>query len=324
MRFKFLCFLLSLSCCFTAYAQHDSLTAKDKGVLSPVDPNTVNPFMSGSAINANRQKLLADSIAMSYLIPDSSRGNQLINSIMKSSSANFFSLQPTHLIKTAKRRQGMLRSSRAPWMIIIVTGLLIYTGLLTFFSGDDVKKSFQSFYHRHSLTQTDKEGGLINSRAFIALFILFCLTLGIVLFQIIQYYNYSVVYTVNGPQLFIYLSAAICLLAAVKFILLKFIGFVFDIGSVISEYIAVLNLTCFNMAFVLLSVAVCFTLLSSQFIPGLLIFTAGMTAAIFLWQYLRNSLNIISDFRFHKFYLFVYLCALEICPVLILIKALNI
>ncbi|MES2429170.1 MAG: DUF4271 domain-containing protein, partial [Bacteroidota bacterium] len=30
------------------------------------------------------------------------------------------------------------------------------------------------------------------------------------------------------------------------------------------------------------------------------------------------------NFRFHKFYLFIYLCALEICPILILIKALNI
>jgi len=64
--------------------------------------------------------------------------------------------------------------------------------------------------------------------------------------------------------------------------------------------------------------------LQQQYIPYLKFFTALAITVIFAWQYLRNSVNIISSFRFHKFYLFIYLCALEICPVLILIKALDI
>ena len=105
---------------------------------------------------------------------------------------------------------------------------------------------------------------------------------------------------------------------------LQFIGFVFDVNKVVGEYISILYLTYFNIAFVFLPLTLCFCLLSAQFAPYILIVAFILVVVIFIWQYLRSSVNIISNFRFHKFYLFIYLCALEICPILILIKALNI
>ena len=219
-------------------------------------------------------------------------------------------------------QSGFVRNARAPWIITVVLGLLVFTGLLNAFLGNEIKSVLQSFYNKQAISQTDKEGGLINSWAFVGLFILFSLSLGLVLYQLTQYYN--IVYSLNGFTLFMSFAAIVSLLVAFKFIILKFIGFIFQIDSLVSEYISVLNLTYFTMAFVLLCIAICFSLLANRFIPLLINITLVLTALIFLWQYLRNSINIISDFRFHKFYLFVYLCALEICPVLIIIKALNI
>jgi hypothetical protein len=215
---------------------------------------------------------------------------------------------------------GVMRVYRSPWLIAIIICLLIYTALLNIFLGKDIKMVIRSFYSKQ--TQVDKEGGMINSWAFIGLFVLFSLTFGLVLYQLTIYYKVTL--PVNGFRRFISISVFISLLFALKFFILKFIGFVFDVNKVVSEYIAILNLTYFNIAFVLLSVAICLSLISSRYIPGLLIFTMALIAIIFAWQYLRNSVNIISNIRFHKFYLFIYLCALEICPILILIKALNI
>jgi len=290
-------------------------------LLSPVDPKTVNPFLPDSLVKSARQKFIEDSIAMVYLMPDSMRGNQVIDSILKT---NLYAvlLQPSaHFKKKSTERVGFIRNSRAPWILAVVIGLLVFTGLLNLFLGNDLKGVLGSFFNKQALSQTDKEGGLVNSWAFIGLFILFSLSMGLVLYQLTQYYNMA--YSLSGLGLFLTLSAIIGILLALKFVLLKFIGFIFQIDAVVSEYIAVLNLTYFNMAFLLLGVAVCFSLLASHYIPLLLNFTLGLTGVIFLWQYVRNSLKIISDFRFHKFYLFVYLCALEFCPVLVLIKALN-
>jgi hypothetical protein len=332
MRFTVCCFLLLLTGCFAAYAQHDSLAADSSSilqndsnsVLNSVDPKTVNPFAPDSLdlYKAARQQLIADSIAMSYLMPDTlysyEQETKIYNDhLLNISPASYNQVKPKDILMS-----GEHRNAREPWVITAIIGLLIYTALLNIFLSADIRSVIQSFYNKHALSQLDKEGGLINSWAFIGLFILFSLTSGLVLYQLTVYYN--VYYDINGIQLFILLSVVIGLLFALKFTVLKFIGFVFDIKGLISQYIAILNLTYFSIAFVLLSVALCFCLLDSRFIPLLLLFTLGSIAVIFAWQYIRNSVNIISNFRFHKFYLFIYLCALEICPILILIKALNI
>ena len=265
---------------------------------------------------------MEDSIVFAYLIPDSLRSNHALDSIRTNSLYKILSGPSDHLKKSAAEQRGLLRNSRSPWVIAIVLGLLVFAGLLNAFFGNDIQSILQSFYNRQAISQTDKEGGLINSWAFVGLFILFSLSSGMVLYQFTQYYNLA--YSLGGFMLFISFSAIIIFLIAFKFILLKFIGFIFQIDGLVSEYISVLNLTYFTMAFILLSIAVCFSLLANRFIPLLLTFSLALTVLIILWQYLRNSMNIISDFRFHKFYLFVYLCALEICPVLIIIKALNI
>jgi len=190
------------------------------------------------------------------------------------------------------------------------------------FLGKDIKNVLQSFYSNHALSMSDREGNLINSQAFIGLFLLFCLSVGLVLYQLTVYYN--VYYRISGFRLFISLSVLISVLFTFKFLLLKLLGIIFDFNQLVSDYISILNLTYFNIAFILLGGTTCLGLLSSRFIPVSLTVTLIIIVIIFIWQYLRNSLNIISNLRFHKFYLFIYLCALEFCPILILIKALDI
>jgi hypothetical protein len=259
---------------------------------------------------------------MFYLIPDSSRGNQFFGRIRKDNLLDITGQLSPRMPQKNVIKRGEARASRDPWVVVVIIGLLIYTALLNIFLSKDIRNVIQSFYTKNALSQVDKEGGLVNSWAFIGLFLLFCLTASLVLYQYTVYENVD--YGIDGFQFFMLLSLIIGVLFALKFIVLKFIGFVFAVNSLVSEYIAILNLTYFNIAFVLLFVALCFSLLANRFIPVLLIFTVGSIAIIFAVQYLRNSINVISNFRFHKFYLFIYLCALEICPVLILIKALNI
>ncbi len=322
MRFILFVFLLAITCFFKAYAQDSLPRLQNKPAVNQVDPTTVNPFLPDSAVKANPQTLMRDSIAGSYLIPDSSKiKNQALDSVLKTATSGQFFLHPQPLKRSALGKTGKIRIPRNRWVLSVVAALLVYTALLNLFFGRDLQSIFESFYHKRTLSQTDKETGLVNMGAFMGLGLLFCLTLGLFLYQVTSYYSIS--YPLSGFGLFISLTAIIGVLIVLKFVLLKFIGFVFNIGPVISGYVAVLNLTYFSLAFVFLAVSLCFSLLARQFIPQLLTVCLIATALILAWQYLRNSLNIISGLRFHKFYLFVYLCALEICPVLVLIKALN-
>nr|MCS3813716.1 hypothetical protein [Mucilaginibacter sp. X4EP1] len=300
----------------------DSATDKQANGLASVQTPLIDSLFRDSVKKASQQQFRADSIALIYLGIDSNRKSVFVNETFRTNLLYGERLSSEHLKQKNILNAGAPRKVRDSWVITAIIGLLIFTALLNLFFGKDIASVIQSFYNKQAFSQLDFGGGLINSWAFIGLFILFSMAFGLVLFQVADYNN--VYYELSDVQLFFALSVVVGLLFLIKFLILKFLGFVFGVNQVVSQYITILNLTYFNIAFVLLAVAACFSLLASRFIPLLINFTIVIVAIIFVWQYIRNSVNIISNFRFHKFYLFIYLCALEICPILILIKSLNI
>ena len=107
--------------------------------------------------------------------------------------------------------------------------------------------------------QVSKEDGIINSWTFHWFVFLIRPNIRFVFIPAGGYYH--VYYSISGVRLFISLSLIILVLFAVKFLIVKFLGFVFNINKLVSEYLSVLYLTYFNIAFVFLPVAVCFSLL---------------------------------------------------------------
>ena len=325
MRFIAIALLFFILVAGKTYAQQDTsaLQNKDTPALRNAQGGRL-PFLDSVAQSIQaRQQFVDDSVATQYIRPaDPSRHSLLVDSLFKRyfyKGYGFLDIAPA---SKSILREGHSRQTRDQWVIGIIIGLLLYTAILNRIMSKDFESVWQSFYNKRVLSQVGKEDGLINSWTFIGLFLLFGLTFGLFLYQLAQYNN--VYYSVSGVRLFISLSLIILILFAIKFVIVKFLGFVFNINKLVSEYLSVLYLTYFNIAFVFLPVTVCFSLLTNQLIPYILVIAIVLIVIIFIWQYLRSSVNIISNILFHKFYLFVYLCALEICPILILIKALNI
>jgi hypothetical protein len=310
--------------CSAVYAQQENTpnTVVNQTIQNP-PTKSISVLDSVVLATKARKKFIADSIAMQYIkAPDSALYKEYVKRILKENlytGTNFLDIP-----QKAKNisQEGHHRETRDQWVIVLIIGLLMYTGVLNIVLNKDVKSVLQSFYSKRVISQVGKEEGYINFWSFIGLFLLFGFTFGLFLYQLAGYYN--TYYSISGVRLFVSLSFVIIALFAVKFLVLKVLGFIFDINRLVSEYVSVLYLTYFNIAFVFLPVAVCFSLLDAKFIPYLLAVAVILIVVIFVWLFLRSSVNIITNLRFHKFYLFIYLCALEICPVLILIKALNI
>ena len=326
MRLTAWCFLLLLWSCSAVFAQQDSVIAGNSARrATTVRKGGTSVLDSVAAAMQARKVFVADSIAMRYIhAPDSATTREFTDSLLAHTSYIYKGYGFLDMPSKSKGlvRDGHSRPLRDPWIISIIVGLLLYTAALNIGLNKDVTYVLQSFYSKRVLSQAGKEEGFVSSWAFLGLFLLFCLTCGLFLYQLAAYK--SVYYVVSGTRLYVSLTVIIVVLFALKFLALKFLGFVFDMNRLVSEYLNILHLTYFNLAFIFLPVVVCFSLLGSRYVPALLTITVIITVVIFVWQYLRSSVNIISTFRFHKFYLFTYLCALEICPVLILIKALNI
>jgi hypothetical protein len=324
MRLVTWCFLLILCSGSAAFAQQDSVTIAPQNTTRKAVRTRGGSLLDSVAAAMHARKLfVADSIAMRYIhAPDSATNREFADSLLAHTLYKGYGFLDIHLKSKSLVKDGHNRPLRDPWIIVTIIGLLLYTAVLNIALNKDVSYVLQSFYSKRVLSQTGKEEGFVSFWAFLGMSLLFCLTSALFLYQLAAYKG--VYYIIGGSRLYISLTIAIITLFSIKFLILKFLGFVFDINRLVSEYLNILHLTYFNIAFVFLPVVICFSLLGSMYVPALLMVTLIVIVIIFVWQYLRSSVNIISTFRFHKFYLFTYLCALEICPILILIKALNI
>lgn len=325
MRIVAFCFLWIVLSASAATAQQDTAVAVRHHFqrADSVQNSTARMMDSVAHAMAARQQFVEDSVAMFYIgSSDSARSVAYTKLLLKESLYTGNGFLDLHLKSKAQVREGSSRHMRDSWVLGIVLILLIYTGFLNLFMGKSIQTVFRSFYGKRILSQVSNEDTLLNSWAFLGLFLLFGLTAGLFAYQITASYNRF--YSVSGFQLFAYLAVLIMALFIVKYLVLKFMGFVFDISKAVSDYISILHLTYFNITFVFLPLTVCFCLILPRYFSIVITVAEVLAVVIFIWQYLRSSINIISNFRFHKFYLFIYLCALEICPVLVLIKALNV
>src|ERR1700744_2262638 len=176
MLFFFFCLFLSGASYLPANAQADSVPQQKSNAANDYYQRIADSTIRAEA---DRQKFLEDSITMHFLMPDPNRENQFLNDILKVSLMDVLTHSPQHITKVSAKKSGTPRNSRDPLVIGILTGLLIYTALLNLFLGKDIRNVLKSFYDKHALSQMDKEGGLINSWAFVGLFLLFSLTAGL-------------------------------------------------------------------------------------------------------------------------------------------------
>ncbi len=316
-------FLMVFSC--GAFAGTDTSTHHKADTIAGQNPNDRLPFLDSVAQSLQQhEQSVQDSLATLFIRPASaSRHDALVDTLLKRvlyTGTNFLDI---HVTTKSTLKEGSSRTSRDPWVIGVLLALLIYAAILNRVMSKDLESIWMSFYSKRVMNQLSKQDGVINSWTLVALFLLFALTFGLFLYQF-SVYRHVYYYSVSGFSLFLSLTLIILVLFAVKFVLVRFLGFVFGINKLVSEYLSVSYLTYFNIGFVFLPVSICFSLLPDPLIRFVLLFAWLLIAAIVVWQYLRGSVEIISSILFYKFYLIVYLCALEICPILILIKALNI
>lgn len=283
----------------------------------------VNETVTLDSATFAKQQLHADSLARFFITPpDSNRANQFMDSVIKANLYTGYAFLDLHFkpVKTVVQT-GKPRSFRNRWMLAVMLGLLLYTAVLNRFLNKAISDIVQSFYNKRMLAQFSKEENLINSWSFILLFLLFGATIGLLFYQVVSYYNRN--YVDDGWQLYLGFTFAVIVFFILKIVVLRILGLIFNIRNLVKEYISVLYLTYFNLTFISLPLVISFGLIADSLKPAVLLVFGLLIVVVLFWQYIRSSINILSVYRFSKVYLFIYLCALELCPVFILMKALK-
>jgi hypothetical protein len=244
-----------------------------------------------------------------------------IISLYKVDNLDFHSWAGKFQKKTVRYDAGSPRPYRETWVIVVVLFLVLFFALIRFFFPAELNTIVQAFYSNQALSKINKEDTLFSSWPFVFLYILFGLITGLYLYLSGKYLEIS--YPAEGFELFIYLSAVVVGLFTMKIIVLRVMGFLFDVKRLVREYVSVLYLSYFNAAILFLPVVIAFSLTSYRFAVIYSYIGIAMLVLIFALQFLRAGANILSNYKFPKVYLIIYLCALEFCPLIILFKALG-
>jgi len=270
-------------------------------------------------------KAVGDSLAMVNIrVPDPERPNRFVDSLLKMyllKDFNFQEWSSRFPKKAQKYDEGKQKKKGDIWVIGFLVLLLVLFAVLKGRFAKESSSIIHAFYSNRILGQINKEEQFFSSWPFVFLYLLFGFIIGMFLYQCCKYYQLS--YDYVGVHWFLRLSVTVILFYTLKVLLVKCLGFIFKAQKIASEYISILFLTYFNAGLLFLPIVIGLSLSAGRF--GIIYIYISLILLVFIYffQFLRAITNILSNYKFPLIYLFIYLCALEICPLLILIKALR-
>ncbi len=270
-------------------------------------------------------KAIGDSLSVVWIkVPDPNRPNRFLDSLIEVYSLknmNFREYASRFPRKAQRYDQGSPRKKGELWVIGFIFLLLFFFAILRNQFSKELYAIMIAFYSNRVLGQINKEESFFNTWPFVFLYLLFGFTIGMFLYQCGNYFQLS--YNYSGFNWFVRLSLIVIGLYTLKIVILKALGILFDARKMVKEYVSILYLSYVNTALLFLPIVIAFSLTPSRYAPFYIYLSFLLIGLIFFFQFLRAITNILSGYRFPIIYLFIYLCALEISPILILVKALR-
>lgn len=220
-----------------------------------------------------------------------------------------------------ERQYGTPKPHRENWILFTALFLIFGVGLIRVFFPSDIKLVFQGYFDDRVLLSVSKEDTILTSWPFIFLFILFsgALALFVSLFYAYELNRFDFITFPN----YIKTVGMVGGLFAFKIGFIRFLSFVFEIRKLVKEYVTVLYLIYFNTLFLMLPALLILSLVPITAVGIVLHLTITGAILLFLYRFIKTAAHIMSMYKFSISYLILYLCCLEIAPILILLRLLS-
>ena len=325
VRYLFLCIFSLFSC--SLLAQTDSTEVPARKPLTYWQ--RLDSIKVAKAVEAKRYadsiRQMQDSLQMQWIgMPDPERPNLFLDSLKQLvtvKDGDFFAWQKQFDPVKQQYKIGAPKRTRDLWIIGVILALLATLALIRLAYPNEISLMIQGFYNNRVLSQISKEENLFNSWPFIFLYLLFGFTVGLFLYLVSRFNQLGGV--TEGINLYLIFSASVIVLFTLKIVTLRFIGFLFDIHRLVREYVSILYLSYFNTALIFLPIVLIMAFSPRIMAAPFVVLALFVLVTIFLFQLLRVGSTILKTYSLSKFYLILYLCTLEIGPILILIRVLG-
>jgi hypothetical protein len=206
--------------------------------------------------------------------------------------------------------------------------LLFYTliGLLLFFAF--IRMSFPKYLldlfrvaFRTTLKQRQISEQLIQAPLpSLLLNFFFCFTGGLYITFVLQHYHLAANY--NFWLLYLYCFVALAVIYLIKFLSLKFFGWLFNIQATADGYIFIVFMINKIIGIYVLPFLILLAFTDNNIYEGAFIFSYLGVFALLVYRFILSYGLVQNQMRLNPFHFFLYLCAFEIVPLLLIYKAL--
>jgi hypothetical protein len=135
-----------------------------------------------------------------------------------------------------------------------------------------------------------------------------------------QYFNIRPVN--NFWLLYLYCCTGLSIIYLVKFIALKLCGWLFNMRSAADSYIFIVFIINKVIGIFLLPVNILLAFMDEPFFSSVLVLSWVGIGVLFLYRFILGYSAIRKEVRFNLFHFFLYLCAFEIAPLLLIYRLL--
>ncbi len=290
--------------------------------VSPEHDSMVTRIKKKSEGSSKKDSVFKSSHVTSTLkIPVSlNKDTDVLIGTEKPSQLNFFS---GHELKVIHKNPQPLNKTTPDWIFPLLVVVVAAFAWLRAFYNKYFIQIVTAFFNNNLTNQIVRDENILVQRASILLNMVFSLVAALFLYFVSVHFNWSLGGMSFGLSRYIFFALAVSAVYTFKFLILKICGYLFHLDKEMATYIFNIFLVN-NVVGTLLIPVVLFLAFSTMVSTALLItISVFLIAGGFLYRIARGLSAGISSPVFSPYYLFLYLCALEIAPLIVLIKILN-
>ncbi|MFY9308837.1 MAG: DUF4271 domain-containing protein [Bacteroidia bacterium] len=229
------------------------------------------------------------------------------------------SLFQNHLLPIKNKEPQLHITNTDFWVAGIL--LLIYILFVWLYVSNRKKLNqvIQTFYINRSGGQLTRDDLALGNRVSVFLSVFFIVNTTLFIRHLLPYYGFDF-FNSNVSLLGVATAILIIITYGIKFLVIRLLGYVFKVQKEMSEYAMLVFLFCNTLGLFLLPVVIGLSFID-QVPPSVFIkIGLGIIAAFIGVRTVRGLFLGLNSSRISKFYLFMYLCTLEILPFIILAK----
>lgn len=233
------------------------------------------------------------------------------NAVFKNTSRN----QPDEIIPfVGNKNDTQIKTN----LFYIISGLIFLLAVLRLSFSKYSTDLFRAFYNptlskrqlREQLSQAALPALMFN--------IFFTISAGLYVYLILQHFHYI---TVNDPLILIPVFILLMIIIYLfKYVFIRFSGWLFNSGDIASGYIFTLYMVNKILGIGLLPFILMLAFCTPPLAEVALNISLIWIALLFIYRYIRIFGLARNKIIFNKFHFFIYLCAFEIAPVLVIGK----